>query len=188
MKALGLDDNKSKQPSNSEIGMFMMFLSIILYTIGVAIFFERILIIAGNVIVRLTQLCFLAGMYFFIGVQGSIWFFRKKGKVDNHLGKLRGSLLYFIGLGLILGHYTIIGSLVQLIGLFIIFRSFLPDIYDSFTRIPYVGKYLSSLKVLRQKAIRFRISWTTCRPTAVPPPSDIVFDTQYQYRFLNDEL
>lgn len=102
-------------------------------------------------------------MYFFIGITGSIWFFRKKGNANDKLiGKLRGSVLYFLGLGLILAHYTISGSLVQLTGLFIIFRSFLPDIYDSFTRIPYVGKYLSKSmyeirKLSSSKLLRHRI-------------------------------
>jgi hypothetical protein len=44
---------------------------------------------------------------------------------------------------MILLHLTLLGSIVQLIGLFIIFKSFLPDIYDSITKIPYIGRYLS---------------------------------------------
>jgi hypothetical protein len=59
-------------------------------------------------------------------------------------GKRRGSVLYFVGLVLVLLHHTFIGSLTQLVGLFIIFKTFLPDIYDSITKIPYVGKYLST--------------------------------------------
>lgn len=52
MKALGLDDNKSNLPAHSEIGMFMMFVAIICYTIGVMIVFERILIITANVLIK----------------------------------------------------------------------------------------------------------------------------------------
>ena len=38
---------------------------------------------------------------------------------------------------------SITGTVIQLIGFFIIFKSFLPDIYDYITKLPYVGKYLS---------------------------------------------
>ncbi len=92
------------------------------------------------------QMFFLAGMYFFIGIGGSLWFFQKKGTEYVDSGKRRGSMLYFLGLVLITLQLTFIGTCVQLCGLFIIFRSFLPDIYDAFTRIPYVGKYLSKRK------------------------------------------
>lgn len=83
-------------------------------------------------------------MYFFIGFRGSFMFFRKKGTPWLTTGKRRGSVLYFVGLVMILFNLTFPGSLLQLVGFFIIFRMFLPDIYDSITRIPYVGKYLST--------------------------------------------
>jgi hypothetical protein len=65
--------------------------------------------------------------------------------------------LYFAGLVLIFVHITLVGSLVQLIGLFIIFKSFLPDIYDSMTKIPYIGRYLSKHWLI-QKATLSRTS------------------------------
>ena len=117
--------------------MLMMVASIGLYTLGVILFCNRLLIILGNV-------CFIIGMYLFIGLTGTIGFLTKKGITCNSLGKIKGSICYFIGLFLILFlGMSVTGTLLQLLGFFFIFKSFLPDIYDYITKLPYVGKYLS---------------------------------------------
>lgn len=95
------------------------------------------------------QILFLLGLYFFIGVSGIIKFFTKKGKV-------KGSAIYFLGLVLIVLQLTFFGTVIQLAGLFIIFRSFLPDFYDYICRLPVVGSYLSSFSII-QKAIKYRM-------------------------------
>lgn len=58
----------------------MMVLSIILYSLAVMLFFQRFLIVISNVPYLKTQLCFLFGMYLFIGMYGSLKFFLKKGR------------------------------------------------------------------------------------------------------------
>jgi hypothetical protein len=52
--------------------MILMVASISLYTLGVMLFCQRLLIILGNI-------CFLIGMYMFIGLYGTIGFLVKKG-------------------------------------------------------------------------------------------------------------
>jgi hypothetical protein len=50
---------------------------------------------------------------------------------------------------------NLIGTLFQLVGFFIIFKSFLPDIYDYITKLPFIGKYLSKIvKNLESYAIQ----------------------------------
>lgn len=85
----------------------------------------------------MTQLLFLLGLYFFIGITGIVKFFTKKGKVQ-------GSGVYFLGLVLIVIEFTFVGTVIQMAGLFIIFRSFLPEFYDYLCRLPFVGSYLST--------------------------------------------
>ena len=51
--------------------------------------------------------------------------------------------MYFGGLGLIAGNHGFFGAIAQLAGVVMIFRTFLPDLYDYVCRVPVVGKYLS---------------------------------------------
>ena len=52
--------------------MIMMMASMALFTVGVMLFCQRLLIILGNC-------CFLVGMYLFIGLKGTVGFLTKKG-------------------------------------------------------------------------------------------------------------
>jgi hypothetical protein len=82
------------------------------------------------------QLCFLFGIYLFVGLKGLITFFGQRSR-------LSASFVYFIGLLLIVVvHQSFIGTLVQGFGLFIIFKGYLSAIYGWVCRIPYIGKYL----------------------------------------------
>jgi hypothetical protein len=52
-------------------------------------------------------------------------------------------LVFFSGFFIIVFvRYTIIGFVFQLWGLFLLFKSFLPFIYDSATKLPIIGRYL----------------------------------------------
>jgi hypothetical protein len=74
-------------------------------------------------------------------------FFIKKGTFYYDLlfeGKIKGSIVFFLGFCLVLFvRLTFIGFLLQLWGLFLLFKSFLPFIYDSASKLPVIGKYLS---------------------------------------------
>lgn len=124
--------------------MLLLTLAMICYTLGIMFLFRRSLILISNVLHLLAQVLFLAGLYFFIGISGTVKFFSKKGKK-------KGSVVYFVGLILIWLQFTFIGALVQLTGLFIIFRSFLPEFYDYLCRLPFVGHYLSTTYVIDRK-------------------------------------
>lgn len=119
-----------------EIGMFLLAVSALCYTFGILFLFRRSFILMANVNTLIIKLLFLLGLYFFIGITGIIKFFTKKGK-------LQGSFVYFGGLVVIFLGFTIIGVFGQIVGFFIIFRSFLPDFYDYICRLPVVGHYLS---------------------------------------------
>jgi hypothetical protein len=89
------------------------------------------------------KLCFLFGIYLFVGLSGLIAFFGQRSR-------LRASAVYFIGLAMIvLAHLSFFGTLVQAFGLFIIFRGYLSAIYGWVCRVPYVGKYLSKFAPLQ---------------------------------------
>lgn len=61
-------------------------------------------------------------------------------------GKIKGSIVYFGGLVLIVLNLGFFGAIAQIIGFLLIFRSFLPDLYDYVCKVPFVGKYLSKHK------------------------------------------
>lgn len=136
--------------------MFLLAIAMICYTLGIMFLFRRSLILIANVSHQSPQVLFLAGLYFFIGIAGTVKFFSKKGKK-------KGSVVYFIGLILIWLQFTFFGALVQLSGLFIIFRSFLPEFYDYLCRLPFVGHYLSIVYQIEQKAIQFKMHWIRFR-------------------------
>jgi hypothetical protein len=61
-----------------------------------------------------------------------------------YLGKVKGSIIYFAGLILIVINLGFFGAIAQIFGIVLIFRTFLPDLYDYTCKIPLVGKYLST--------------------------------------------
>jgi len=59
----------------------------------------------------------MVGLYFLIGIQATIGFFFKKGKTV-------GSALFFIGLFIMIIRWTFFGLILQLIGIFMLFKYF----------------------------------------------------------------
>lgn len=86
----------------------------ILIVLGVLFFFDKALLTIGN-------LTFVAGLTLVLGLSKVMRFFLKPDK-------LKGTLLYFGGLLIIILKSTIIGFLLQTFGLFYLFNSFLPNI------------------------------------------------------------
>ncbi len=66
-----LDDNKSNK-INLEIGIFLLCLSMFLYFLGILTFLDHSILVTANV-------SFLLGIYFVIGIKGTVQFFIKKG-------------------------------------------------------------------------------------------------------------
>jgi hypothetical protein len=64
-------------------------------------------------------------------------FFKKKGKI-------KGSCFFFLGfLSLIFIRWGIVGFILQLYGLFVLFKSFFPFLYESACNLPIIGHTLS---------------------------------------------
>lgn len=121
-----------------EIGMGFLMASVAMFMLGILFLFDRALIVLGN-------LSFMVGLVMLIGAKSTLGFFIKKGEAQfNAIGKLKGSALFFSGfLVILLLRWTLVGFLLQLYGLFLLFKSFLPFVYDSATKMPVIGRYLS---------------------------------------------
>ena len=57
-------------------------------------------------------------------------------------------MMYFGGLVLIVMNLNLIGTIVQAVSVFFLFKAYLSTIYDWMCRVPYVGKYLSKCRVI----------------------------------------
>jgi hypothetical protein len=123
MEWLGFDDNK-------KVGMGLLVLALAAYLLGVSLFFNRTFLLVGN-------LFFLAGIYFFVGFASTVGFFLKRGK-------RWGSGLYFGGFVLIVLRLALLGALVQAVGVFLMFRSFIPACLDALKHVPGLGALLES--------------------------------------------
>jgi len=115
----------------NKIGIFLVLAGVICYFLSLVLIFDRSLAIIGN-------LSFIVGIYCLIGFVGTVGFFTKKGK-------LKGSVFFFGGFLVILMGLAIIGIPLQLYGLFVMFRSFLPYLFEWLMSMPGVGPALSLL-------------------------------------------
>lgn len=60
------------------------------------------------------------------------------------IGKLKGTGFFLVGfLVICVFRFTFIGFGMQLYGIFVLFKSFIPFLYESACSLPFVGKYLS---------------------------------------------
>ncbi|CAD8075502.1 unnamed protein product [Paramecium sonneborni] len=109
--------------------MGFLTVSLLLFILGVMFFLDRALLVMGN-------LSFMIGLCLLIGIKSTLSFFLKKGKI-------KGSIFFFLGFFIIVIFRTsIIGFPLQIYGLFQMFKSFLPFLYDSATKLPIIGRYL----------------------------------------------
>ncbi len=113
----------------NKIGLGLVFVGVVCYLFALLLFFDRSLSIMAN-------LCFIAGIYCLIGLTQTIGFFTKKGK-------MKGSLFYFMGFFVIVFGIAIVGIPLQLYGLFLMFRSFLPYLFEWTMSMPVLGPALS---------------------------------------------
>ena len=113
---------------NSKIGIFMVMAGLSSYSVGLLFFFDRSLLLLGNIL-------FLVGIRMLIGFMGSVSFFVKRGK-------LKGSLFYFFGLFVIIIKFAFIGAILQLYGIFILFYSFFPHLFEWVLSVPLIGPFL----------------------------------------------
>eukprot|EP00747_Dinoflagellata_sp_TGD_P164582 gnl/TRDRNA2_/TRDRNA2_184706_c0_seq1.p1 gnl/TRDRNA2_/TRDRNA2_184706_c0~~gnl/TRDRNA2_/TRDRNA2_184706_c0_seq1.p1 ORF type:complete len:139 (+),score=24.73 gnl/TRDRNA2_/TRDRNA2_184706_c0_seq1:96-512(+) len=105
-----LDDNKKIGIGLCGIGVFCIFL-------GVMLFFDRTLLGLGNV-------AFLMGLCILLGISKSVRFFVRKEK-------FKGSSAYFAGIGLIIFGWPFCGFVLEIYGIWKLFAAFLPKVVST---------------------------------------------------------
>ncbi|KAM3136290.1 Vesicle transport protein GOT1A [Paramecium bursaria] len=127
------DQDRLRQQKPLEIGIGFLLASFGAFFLGILFVFDRSLILMGN-------LSFFIGLIMLIGVKSTYGFFLKQGNK-------KGSLVFFLGFIIIIMRFTIIGLFIQLYGLYLLFRSFLPFVYDSASKMPIIGRYLRNPQI-----------------------------------------
>jgi hypothetical protein len=129
--ALGLSDNQ-------KVGLMMTGLGLAFLLLGMLLLFDSGLLAIGNVL-------FLVGLALLVGVPKFLEFFnpmRKKGKP-------RGVACFVLGVLLVLWRWSVVGMLLELFGLFEMFGTFLPIVFDTLGTVPVVGPFLKLPPVAR---------------------------------------
>lgn len=114
----------------------IMLLSIVIYILGLVFLFDRFFLILGN-------LLFLASASYSAGLGTLLIFFIKPSK-------LKGSCFYFSGTFLLILGWALIGGIIQSVGVFYLFRDFIPQLYASSKYIPGIGPYICSSAILKK--------------------------------------
>lgn len=118
---------------NSKIGIFLVLAGLASYFTGILFLFDRSLLLLGNI-------CFFVGLNLLVGLLGTMSFFTKRGK-------FKGSCVFFIGFFVIVIKFAFIGALMQLYGLFILFYSFLPHLFEWIVSVPVIGPFLKHNRI-----------------------------------------
>ena len=114
----------------------VMLIGIGMYIFGVVLMGDRFLLLLGNAL-------FLGGASYSAGCPTLTLFFVKPSKI-------KGSLCYFLGMFLILVNWALLGGVLQMIGIYFLFRDFIPQIYSSAKYIPGIGPYICSSEFLKE--------------------------------------
>ena len=113
---------------SKKIGVGLIVIGMIFYTLGVMFMLDRGFLCIGN-------LALLMGLVVVVGPQNAVAFFMRKGKII-------GSAVFFAGfLFIIVGWFmfTTLGFLLQMYGLFLLFRDFVRVIFSYMQTLPVVG-------------------------------------------------
>nr|ABO47888.1 hypothetical protein [Alexandrium fundyense] len=105
-----LDDNK-------KIGIGLCGIGLICMTLGVCLLCERTFLALGNV-------SFLLGLGLLLGPSKAVRFFVRKEK-------WKGSSAYFLGIGLIIWGWSVVGFILEMYGVWKLFAAFLPNVITS---------------------------------------------------------
>lgn len=83
---------------------------------------------------------FLAGLCFIIGFLKTFSFF-----FQWH--KLKGSLAFFTGIIVLLAGHPIIGVTIELVGFYLLFKSFAPTVFD------YIANYVPFFRIVKNRSV-----------------------------------
>uniref|UniRef100_A0A8R1DTV2 Uncharacterized protein n=2 Tax=Caenorhabditis japonica TaxID=281687 RepID=A0A8R1DTV2_CAEJA len=128
----------------TSFGFFFIFL-------GVLMFLDSALLAIGN-------LLFIVGITFIIGVQRTLVFFFE-------LRKLKGSVLFFGGILVVLFGYPLFGMIAECWGFILLFGGFLPGIVNLLRSIPGISTitYLPGIRQFHGSCICARMQEKQCR-------------------------
>lgn len=113
----------------SSLGTLLLAAGGVLYLLGLILMLDRLCLVLGN-------FCFLVGTAYVTGTYALIAFFLKPSK-------LKGTACYFIGLFLLLVGWVTLATGLQLYGVFVLFRDFLPQIEN---KVPVIRSVLRTIK------------------------------------------
>ncbi|KAJ1990665.1 Golgi Transport [Dimargaris cristalligena] len=114
---------------SQKLGVGLSGFGIVFTFLGVLLFFDAGLIALGNVM-------FLAGVTLIIGLQKSVYFFARPGKI-------RGTICFFAGIILVFVKWPVIGLLVEGFGFINLFGDFFPVVISFLQKLPVIGSFLA---------------------------------------------
>ena len=117
---------------NRKIGLMLMACGITFLVLGCLLLFNGGLLAMGNIL-------FLASFPFLIGLKLTLNFFNPVARRD----KLRGILLFFSGIALVLFGWPKIGIVIEIVGMVEMFGTFVPHVVTFLRQFPYIGHFLS---------------------------------------------
>ena len=120
-----------------QTGAVMAGLGFLFMLVSMLFFFERGLLVIGNVLV-------LSGVTMILGVPKTLQFFNPFGMRTYE--KTLGIVLFFSGFAMLLANrgWVVLDFVLELIGLFQMFGSFLPKVLGFLRLLPYIGPVLSA--------------------------------------------
>mmetsp|Transcript_10653 Transcript_10653/g.16517 ORF Transcript_10653/g.16517 Transcript_10653/m.16517 type:complete len:143 (-) Transcript_10653:151-579(-) len=117
-----MDDNK-------KIGTGLLVLGVIFLFFGVILFFDSGLLAIGDVL-------FLSGIAMTIGVSYTVKFFARPDR-------LRGTIVFFLGIFLVFIGWAKIGMILQVFGFINLFGQFFPIVVSTLRATPVIGNILN---------------------------------------------
>mmetsp|Transcript_35819 Transcript_35819/g.57921 ORF Transcript_35819/g.57921 Transcript_35819/m.57921 type:complete len:138 (+) Transcript_35819:54-467(+) len=112
-----------------KIGIGLTGFGMLFLLLGVLLLFDRGLLAMGNIL-------FLSGVTLVIGAKKTLKFFSNRKK-------LRGSVCFFLGVGLVLWGFTFSGFIIEGFGFLNLFGDFFPIAIAFMRRLPVIGVALN---------------------------------------------
>ena len=123
-------------------------IGLLFYFLGMLWFLDRGFLCIGNVsivmFIHFCQFALIMGMVSLVGIKQTIVFFGRPSKIF-------GSVLFFAGFALItIGWFmfTTVGFVMQVYGLFLLFKQFISTIFSFMQTLPVIGPCLRNTPVL----------------------------------------
>lgn len=106
---------------------------------GLTFLFLGVLLVFNSGLLAMGNILFLASFPFLIGLKPTLSFFNPLQRRQ----KLRGILLFFSGIVLVLTGWAKIGILLEVVGMVEMFGTFVPHVVTFLRQFPYVGHVLN---------------------------------------------